>query len=392
MAVHRAAPVIERELFAEYPFLPGAEALIEELAPSVGALFRDASFDPARAAGRARIRAAIDDPAAGRELAELAALRPDERFLSFQFARLVLSAAPGRAPIRRWSVWEAKSLERRLLRAPDEVIRSVAERLGYEFDLRDGDVSVDLPEYLRLATPIREAEFRLARQALTLGRVTVGKERAVRLLEEAVRLTLTEPVPISPGTRSAIEEREREFLSEVANRLPNPSPTGRPGLGRLRPELFPPCIRLMRRTLEDGENLSHSGRFALAAFLYKAGADLEAIVDSYRGAPDFDESVTRYQVDHITRKDGGAGYEPPDCATLRTHGLCAREGDPKARDTAWRARDPLCFEEWLRHPLQYYRTRGERSPSQTGSTVTTAGPPGTDTKRAPGEARSTDRR
>ena len=392
MAVHRAAPVVERELFAEYPFLPGAESLIAELAPSVGALFRDASLDPARAAGRARIRAAIDDPAAGRELAELAALRPDERFLSFQFARLVLSAAPGRGPMRRWSVWEAKSFERHLLRASEEVIRSVAERLGFAFEFQDGQVSVDLPEYLRLATPIREAEFRLARQALSLGRVTVAKERAVRLLEEAVRLTLTEPVPISPGTRSAIEEREREFLSEIAIRLPNPSPTGRPGLGRLRPELFPPCIRLMRRTLEDGENLSHSGRFALAAFLYKAGADLETIVDSYRGAPDFDESVTRYQVDHITRKDGGLGYEPPDCATLRTHGLCARQGDPKSKDPAARSQDPLCFEEWLRHPLQYYRYRGERAPLPTGSTLTTAARGATDTRRPPDEAPSTDRR
>ncbi len=354
MAVHRAAPVVERELFAEYPFLPGAAALIDSLAPSVGALFREPAFDPARAAGRARVRAALDDPGAGRELPELAALLPDERFLSFQFARLVLSAAPGRAPIRRWAVWEAKSLGRRLSKAPEEVVRSVAERLGYEFDLRGNEVVVDLPEYLRLATPIREAEFRLARQALAFGRVTVGRDRALRLLEEAVRISLTDPVPLAPGTRGAIEEREQEFLEEVARRLPNPAPTGRPGLGSLRPEAFPPCIRSMRRTLEDGENLSHSGRFALAAFLYRAGADLERIVDAYRGAPDFDESVTRYQVDHITRKDGGAGYEPPDCATLRTHGLCTREGDPKAREVAFRARDPMCFEEWLRHPLQYH--------------------------------------
>ena len=115
---------------------------------------------------------------------------------------------------------------------------------------------------------------------------------------------------------------------------------------------------MMRRTLEDGENLSHSGRFALAAFLHKAGADAEAIVDAYRGAPDFDESVTRYQVEHITRKDGGQGYEPPDCATLRTHGLCARDGDPKAREPLGRAKDPLCFEEWLRHPLQYLPQEG----------------------------------
>lgn len=392
MAVHRAAPVVERELLAEYPFLPGAESLIEELAPSVGALFREAKFDPARAAGRARVRAAIDDPAGGRALPELGALGPDELYLSFQFARLVLSAALGRAPLRRWAVWEAKSLEHRLLRAPEPIVRSVAERLGYPFDFQDGEVSVDLADYLKLATPIREAEFRLTRQALSRGRVTVSRPRAVRLLDEAVRISLTDPVPLSPGTRGAIEEHEREFLAEVAVRIPNPTPSTRSGLGRLRPELFPPCIRMMRRTLEDGENLSHSGRFALAAFLHKAGADAETIVDAYRGAPDFDESVTRYQVEHITRKDGGQGYEPPDCATLRTHGLCAREGDPKARDPAGRARDPLCFEDWLRHPLQYYRIRGERAARSESAELTSADPGERGTTKAPGGTPSTDRR
>ena len=99
-------------------------------------------------------------------------------------------------------------------------MRSVAERLGYPFDFQDGEVSVDLADYLKLATPIREAEFRLSRQALSYGRVTVARTRAVRLLDEAVRISLTDPVLLSPGTRGAIEEREREFLGEVAVRIP----------------------------------------------------------------------------------------------------------------------------------------------------------------------------
>ncbi|HEY6238906.1 MAG TPA: hypothetical protein VIZ68_06970, partial [Thermoplasmata archaeon] len=107
----------------------------------------------------------------------------------------------------------------------------------------------------------------------------------------------------------------------------------------------------------------------LAAFLHRVGADAETIVDAYRGAPDFDESVTRYQVEHITTKDGGRGYEPPECETLRSHGLCFRAGDPTAREPVDRARDDRCFDAALRHPIQYYRWRGgsviERPPTET---------------------------
>ncbi|MCI4348749.1 MAG: hypothetical protein L3J93_00810 [Thermoplasmata archaeon] len=374
MAVHRTPPVDERGLYGEFPFLPGAEALIDELAPSIGGLFRETALDPARAAGRARVRSALENPSGGLRVPELAALAGDERFLSFQFARLVLSASPTRAPIRRWAVAEAKAAGDRLHAVQDHLLGEVAHRLGHDITLEGEEVLIPLPTYLRLATPIREGEFRLSRQALRRGEVRLDRGRAIRLLEEGVRITLTNPVELDEGVRATIEEREGEFLREIAQRVPAPPARAGPGLGALRPVSFPPCIRLMRRTLENGENLSHSGRFALAAFLHRAGADFDGIVDAYRGAPDFDESITRYQVDHITKKEEGRGYEPPDCATLRSHGLCARDGDVTARDPMDRRRDPLCFEAWLKNPMQYYRTVSPPGTPAARSSEPRAGP------------------
>ena len=137
----------------------------------------------------------------------------------------------------------------------------------------------------------------------------------------------------------------------------------------------------MQRMLQAGENLSHSGRFALAAFLHKTGASFDTIVDNYRGAPDFDESITRYQVEHITHRNGGEGYTPPECDTLRTHGLCFREGDPGAPNLPDRVRDERCFDPKLRHPLTYYRWRGgtvramPEEPGPAGGGPSTPGPP-----------------
>lgn len=389
-----AAPLDAQSLYGEYPFLPGAEALLGGESPSVGDLLTSPSFGRPRAIGVARILSAVDDPRGESAIAELAGARGDERFLSFLFARLVLAAAPSPAALRRWAVAEAKRAWSRLDVAAVEELEEVAGRLGYPTEREEGRLSFALPDYLRLATGIREADFRLARQDVARGRVTVERKRAARLVQEAIRRTLAVPVAVHPAVVALVRERHADLFEQVTARLP--SPVARPGatLGAIRRDRFPPCIRRMARTLERGENLSHAGRFCLAAFLHRAGADAETIVDAYRGAPDFDESITRYQVEHITSRGGGEGYEPPECDTLRSHGLCARDGDPDAPDAAGRARDPLCFEPFLKHPLQYYRIRGgavaERARPDDGPPPTEARAPGTSGGRA--RPRSTARR
>ncbi len=359
MAVRRASsPLDDRSLFAEYPFLPGAEALLGGEAVSVRGLLEEPAYATARALGRTRLRAAADDPRGAHELDELSRADPGVRFLSFLFARIVLSAAVQPATLRRWAVAEAKRSYARLAGVPVDELAEVARRLGHSLAASDVGVALPLVDYIRLATPIREAEFRLARQEVRAGEVRVGAVRAARLLQEAVRLRLAQPLPLAEEVVRRVREQEAELFEELARRMPLPvQRPGAPG-SAIRPDRFPPCIRKMQRTLQHGENLSHAGRFCLAAFLHRAGADEETIVDAYRGAPDFDESITRYQVEHITHRDGGRGYEPPECGTLRSHGLCARDGDPAATEPADRPRDPLCFEEYLRHPLQYYRIKG----------------------------------
>jgi len=395
MAVRRtSAPLDERSLFAQYPFLPGAETLLGTEAVSVRALLGDPAFASARSLGRVRVLAAADDPRGSRDLEELARADPDVRFLSFLFARLVLSSAPVPAAIRRWAVAEAKRNHARLTSVPADELAEVARRLGFTFAPVPEGIELPLVDYLHLSVPIREAEFRLPRQAVRHGSVRVQTQRAARLLQEAVRLRLAEPLPLADDVVRDVRERESEFLHRLAELMP--SPVARAGLtgGPLRPELFPPCIRRMQRTLQKGENLSHSGRFCLAAFLHRVGADFETIVDAYRGAPDFDESVTRYQVEHITLRDGGRGYEPPECETLRSHGLCARDGDPSATDARDQVRDERCFEPSLRHPLQYYRRRGGsvviEGRDDPLSPSPPAGAPGT--PATPGRRPSTGRR
>ncbi|MEO2240594.1 MAG: hypothetical protein ABGY09_00830 [Euryarchaeota archaeon] len=86
---------------------------------------------------------------------------------------------------------------------------------------------------------------------------------------------------------------------------------------------FPPCMRRLLERAQEGENLPHEARFALAAFLVNVGWDEDRIVEVFSNLPDFDEERTRYQVRHIAGKEGsGTKYLPPNCDKMREWGLC----------------------------------------------------------------------
>jgi len=85
----------------------------------------------------------------------------------------------------------------------------------------------------------------------------------------------------------------------------------------------PPCMRAILDALKRGENLPHTARFAITTYLLKRGWDVEQIVDLFRNAPDFNEKITRYQVQHIAGRAGGRKeYAVPSCKTMREWGLC----------------------------------------------------------------------
>jgi DNA primase large subunit len=88
-------------------------------------------------------------------------------------------------------------------------------------------------------------------------------------------------------------------------------------------EAFPPCIKRVYERVAGGRPASHIGRFALTSFLLNIGMSEEDIFKFFRSVSDFNERMTRYQVEHIAGTRGsGTRYAPPNCATLRTHGIC----------------------------------------------------------------------
>jgi DNA primase large subunit len=111
-------------------------------------------------------------------------------------------------------------------------------------------------------------------------------------------------------------------------------------------EAFPPCMKYCFEGLLSGRRASHMERFGLTSFLVNIGMPIEDMIQLYTSVSDFDESLTRYQIEHIAGLKGNkTKYTPPTCATLRTHSIC-------------RNMDNICKQ--VKHPLNYYRIKFRR--------------------------------
>ncbi|MEM2954263.1 MAG: DNA primase regulatory subunit PriL, partial [Candidatus Bathyarchaeia archaeon] len=96
---------------------------------------------------------------------------------------------------------------------------------------------------------------------------------------------------------------------------------------------------------QKGRHIPHIARFTLTTFLVNIGMPTENIIDLFRASSDFNERLTRYQVEHISGERGSrTRYKPPKCQTLKTHGICMTPNKPCAK---------------ISHPLKYYQRRFE---------------------------------
>jgi DNA primase large subunit len=111
------------------------------------------------------------------------------------------------------------------------------------------------------------------------------------------------------------------------------------GFGAVEVERFPPCMKKLLAMTQQGTNVPHAGRFALTTFLHKIGMSSDDILKFFGQSPDFDESKSRYQIEHITGKLSSTEYTPPSCATMKTYGVCF---------------DPDEFCPRINHPVSYY--------------------------------------
>jgi DNA primase large subunit len=174
------------------------------------------------------------------------------------------------------------------------------------------------------------------------GMVYLNKEKVVRLLQEEVktrvekRLDVPEIKNLPPEIIVIAEgliKSAHEIMGQEIENIPK----------EVVQSAFPPCINGIYAAASSTHHLSQMERFTLTAFLLNIGMSTEKVSEIYKSFSDYNERLTRYQIEHIAGERGsGTQYTPPQCSILQTHGVCKN-------------RDDLCRS--IYHPLKYYKIK-----------------------------------
>ncbi len=209
--------------------------------------------------------------------------------------------------------------------------------LKLDFSLVEGDNSeffafVSLPDFLRVEHPNPEAK--LVNQSLDNGFVYFSRIGFARLIADIavfdVQASFFKPSAVDPAVLRYADSLRKTFSESFAKFSAFSGP--------VRLEAFPPCMNKIHSGLFSGSNTPHMARFSFAAFLVSIRMPVEKIVDLFRKAPNFNEKITKYQVERISQK----AYSCPSCDKMRSYGLCV-------------ANCPVYS------PLEFYRKESEKN-------------------------------
>ena len=335
-----------------YPFLPSANTYLEGL--TLDSLLEDYFYSEARALAVARLESSattglidVEGPPVNDE---------SDIVLGYVISRLILAAADNQALINYVALSEARRAEKYFDSETDEDLVKVVNSLELITVSLDGnEFSMNFVDYVKAASKLREGNWKLANRGVQKGIVTLDRETLVRLMREVIRQHL-EDLPEAPAEiKNQFEGPISELIGSVSktfverignlhNVVGERQAEAMKELGRFDLAKAPPCFNMNLLDLQAGVNLAHPSRFFITTFLSSLNQDSESVMRLFATAPDFKESFTRYQVEHISGKTSGTQYSAPKCDTLVSTGVCP---GPNA----------LC--RLIKHPLSYYRVMAE---------------------------------
>jgi DNA primase large subunit len=272
----------------------------------------------------------------------------DVEILSFTVAIVLTIATQNTFIKKRYALAEAKQAYEDFKLEPKEKLAKIAQNFEWKLEPNTNlqipyEFALDFTDYLKNTTYLREKKWKLINRTLTNGKVYLTRNEASRLLAEEVRRyvedhTEAEELPKFPPKILETAERIKKLSIDKIGK------TEMEGFPRsITQTAFPPCIQKLYEAFSSGRHLSHIGRFTLTSFLINIGMPSAKVVELFKNISDYNERMTRYQVEHIAGERGSrTRYTTPKCDTLKTHGVCINP-------------DSLCRR--IHHPLGYYRRK-----------------------------------
>ena len=376
MPVPTSPPSIADEVtLARYPFLPQASDWIRSMAVrhsiDLNELLEGTWMEQARQ--RARIR--LIDSVQSKEGVQVVGgdIHTEEGRLieafSFYYARLVMCASEDERLIARWAQAEAARAEQLLIQDASN-LPAVANTYLSEVEAVSGaavaspavagmsmhqlrqsssqEWRVGLADFIEVCPKITGNRWRLPNVDIEMGWVKLHNERQYASSAKLARLLRER---IKAGIEAEALEKMTEVTTDLAVRLAEPVGMVRNLMANKASEAialvgaeesdWPPCMQKIIADLSGGVNVNHFGRLFLASMAATLALPQESCVNFFRGAPDFSEATTSYQVQHVYQHE----YTPAGCGKLKVNHNCpVLPGDNRT-----------CDQSWMDHPLKYIR-------------------------------------
>ncbi len=248
----------------------------------------------------------------------------EREVFSFLLAIVLLKLTKMTTLIKRFALAEArraeKYLEKDLANITDGskkelAIRIIDDLFSVQIKKQDDYFIIPISNYLKHSINFYEREWKLINRHVGNGFVFLTPHETVRLIRKELSNYISSKIinAKTPSMISGFEEPVDKLISLSKKFVTYTVTTGE----------YPPCIKHAIEVLEKGENLPHSGRFMLGTFLLARNQSIEQIAPLFKNAPDYNERVTLYQLNHLSGTSGsGTKYSCPSCEKLKTQNLC----------------------------------------------------------------------
>jgi len=309
---------------ARYPFLPTTREYVRKRGVTINDLSSEL-YAPVLQRAISRVELAIRYGFVNDRSRET-----EVEILSFPLAVFLVTCILDRTISKRYAMAEAERCSELLLDEPNQVVERIADdsfglklkALTHVLGTHIYDFCLDFSDYIRLASHFSNLSWKLVNKTLCLGQVYLLKTEAVSILkllaETNILRAINESGDVSPP------QFLKQHLAEIKNMV-TVKEKEEGVIARFSLEALPPCIKSIYKRLVEGESLPHFARFTLTSFLLNVGLTRREVLHLFSRLPDFDERLSRYQIDHIAGSGGGVKrYTSPSCRTLQTHRLCLR--------------------------------------------------------------------
>ncbi|WP_393970794.1 hypothetical protein OXIME_001026 [Oxyplasma meridianum] len=313
------------------------------------------SHDPAMADARKR----------GQEIiyylidSEKTEIPPAVDCISYYYSLWVLKGVNENPLLTRAVNYHRDILEKTIMdeKLDGEDIETYANSMGLSasFDPLKAVFYLPMNQFVSCNSKLSGSRYRLSYQLFKDGKVILSREVLAKIIREFFVISSIREVHEIKDEEVSKILQDINYIDSLKELYKVVGSRGILDLGSVDFKMFPPCINEYISQMRDGVNLPHMARFTMVSFLNKVGMPRDDIISLFKTAPDFNERMTTYQVDHVTGNISGKEYSPPKCAVLQSNHLCYKENDR------------LCNQEWLKHPLQYYSLKKRSAMIQAGA-------------------------